>query len=504
MAVKTRPKTEAELGSMLAGMLRKKAQNPDISNYKPHDAQVNFHSSPARQRLFIGGNRSGKTVAGACETVWYLTGKHPYKTIPRKAIHGRVVASDFIQGIGKIVLPMVARWLPPSALINGSWEDSYDKTSRTLTLDNGNDVEFLSYDQDLVKFAGTSRDFVWCDEEPHEDIFQECLMRTVDVSGDFWTTLTPIDGMTWIHETLYLPGINPMNPSIHVTEVSTEDNPFLPKEAVAAISQFYTADELAARLHGRFVQRAGLVYKEFGPENIVPFLPEGPPKDQLLVASLDHGLNNATAWLWSTVDKQGNMTVFDEHYESQQIVSYHADRVHALNFDHGKVPDYYVGDPSIRNREALQGSSVLEEYASHGIYISLGNNDLKAGYSRVKARFAGLGGRKLYVTENCTNLIKELGKLRWATYASKRISKDNNAKEEQHKKDDHACDSLRYMVMSRPELMDNGTELPDTDLANAIASLPHHDDWSRGEDGIRRAVINKPRREVYDEYLGVL
>ena len=164
MAVKNaRPKTEAELGSMLASMLRKKVQNPDIFNYKPHAAQIDFHSSTASQRLFIGGNRSGKTVAGACEAVWWLTGKHPYRKVPNKTIHGRIVASDFIQGIGKIVLPMVARWLPPSALINGSWEDSYDKLSRTLTLETGNDVEFLSYDQDLVKFAGTSRDFCWFD-----------------------------------------------------------------------------------------------------------------------------------------------------------------------------------------------------------------------------------------------------------------------------------------------------------------------------------------------------
>jgi hypothetical protein len=71
----------------------------------------------------------------------------------------------------------------------------------------------------------------------------------------------------------------------------------------------------------------------------------------------------------------------------------------------------------------------------------------------------GVNNRKLFIASNCVNLIHELGRLRWATYQSKKITQDRNAKEEQHKKNDHACDSLRYFVMSRPEL-DLGTEVP--------------------------------------------
>lgn len=498
--VKFEPKSEADLGSMLVQMLRKKSRNPDITGYKPHFKQLEFHQSLAPQRLYIGGNRAGKTVGGGVEAVWWLTGKHPYRRIPDRPINGRIVASDFLQGVDKIVLPMVSRWIPPSALINGAWEDSYKKEGHTLTLANGSTVEFLSYDQDLVKFAGTSRDFVWFDEEPPQDIFQECIMRTLDVSGSIWATLTPVDGMTWIYDGLYLKGLDPTNLNVHVTEVLTTDNPYLPVDAVDTIKEFYTEDELEARLKGRFVQRAGIIYPEFSRDNnVVPFLENTPPKNHLWVAGLDHGLKNATVWLWASVDPQGNILIWDEYYETERVVSEHAEHVHRINLEHAKAPDYYIGDPSIRNREPLQGSSVLEEYASNGIYIGLANNDLKAGYSRVKARFAGLQSRKLTITENCVHTINEISRLRWATYATKRIANDNNAKEEQHKKDDHSCDALRYIVMSRPELMDQGTELPDSVMDLAKNVIPHREAF---EDGTRRARINKPVTTYYDEYTG--
>jgi hypothetical protein len=41
---------------------------------------------------------------------------------------------------------------------------------------------------------------------------------------------------------------------------------------------------------------------------------------------------------------------------------------------------------------------------------------------------------------------------RWKTWASKRIQHLNNNHEVAHKKNDHAVDSLRYFIMSRPDL----------------------------------------------------
>ena len=56
------------------------------------------------------------------------------------------------------------------------------------------------------------------------------------------------------------------------------------------------------------------------------------------------------------------------------------------------------------------------------------------------------------ITANCTNLIKEMKKLRWATFQSKKSIFENNRKEQIHKKDDHAADSARYFFSFMPDL----------------------------------------------------
>jgi hypothetical protein len=57
------------------------------------------------------------------------------------------------------------------------------------------------------------------------------------------------------------------------------------------------------------------------------------------------------------------------------------------------------------------------------------------------------------VTSDCTNLIWELGRLPFDNFANKKIAHRHNLKEKPKKKNDHACDSLRYFIMSRPELV---------------------------------------------------
>jgi hypothetical protein len=45
-----------------------------------------------------------------------------------------------------------------------------------------------------------------------------------------------------------------------------------------------------------------------------------------------------------------------------------------------------------------------------------------------------------------------MARYKWKTYASKKLNARYNNLEEPHKLNDHACDSLRYFMMSRPNL----------------------------------------------------
>jgi len=116
-----------------------------------------------------------------------------------------VVAVDFLNGVDKIILPLWKQWLPKKYLINGSWEDSYSRERHVLTLNNGSFVEFMSQDQDLDKFAGSSRHFIHFDEECPKSVWQECHARLIDTDGDWWMSQTPVQGMEWILEDVYIP-----------------------------------------------------------------------------------------------------------------------------------------------------------------------------------------------------------------------------------------------------------------------------------------------------------
>lgn len=446
-----RPKTKysvAELGSLFKDGLSKAVTRPTIHGYIPHEKQIEFHSAIDSIRLYIGGNRSGKTVGGTVEDIWWLLGKHPYLKTPEPPVRGRIVTVSYIEGIQKIIIPELAKWLPPSDLINGSWEDSYSKSERTLTLSNGSFVELMSYDQKLEKFAGTSRHFVHFDEEPPKDIYTECRMRTMDVAGRMWITMTPVEGMTWIYDDLFLKGLQSNN-NITVIIIDTEENPYISKAEADAVFADLDSKELEARKQGKFVQIGGLAFKSFDPLKHVidPILP---PHDWTHYASLDHGLNNPTCWLWHAVSPSGAVVTYDEIYANERLVDDYAREIHERNSQEGRrVPEIYVGDPAIAQRNGQTGDSIQTAYALNGVPIVLGNNDVKI---RVEKMNRYLKAGRWLIAGNCSHLINELQRVRWKVYETARKRQDNNPREEIHKYKDHAPDSAGYFFGMMPDL----------------------------------------------------
>ncbi|MFF5977070.1 terminase large subunit domain-containing protein [Streptomyces sp. NPDC012769] len=440
----------------LSDTLARLAYAPDINSYKPHDKQKAFHSSPKKSRLYIGGNRSGKTTGGIVEDIWWLLNKHPYAETPNRPVAGRIVSVDFVNGINKIIIPQLKQWIPPSYLRGGSWDKAYDAQDRILNFENGSFVELMSYDQDLDKFAGTSRDFIHYDEEPPEHIYSECQARLIDRKGRSWMTMTPVEGMTWIHDTLYEPGIAGSN-LIDVVEVDMAENPHLDPEEVELYLSTLSEDEKKIRGQGKFVQVGGLVYKAFNID--IHVIPPINPKDYIgpeykWYMSLDHGFNNPTAVLWHVVDRNNRVITFDEHYMSEKTVDFHSAVIMDRNSTHGRFPDINICDPALTQRNGVTGTSIQTEYAMRGIGMVLGNNDVVTGVAKVNQYLELAPDGKPYwlITENCANLIREMLRLRWKTWASKKQQSQNNPYDQIHKKDDHACDSARYFFSFVPEL----------------------------------------------------
>jgi len=443
-----------ELSRMVTERLKAAVTNPTMYGYNPHAKQLEFHSSVEKARLYVGGNRGGKTVGGVLEDIFWLTGEHPYRETPPPPIRGRIVVVDFNEGLEKILMPELTKWLPPSKLIDGSWERSYSKRTRTLTLENGSFVEFMSYEQEVEKFAGTSRHFIHYDEEPPKAIYTECNARLVDTGGSFWLTMTPLNGMeSFVYDQLFVPGQVPGS-GVKVVQVEMTDNPYIsPAEAERFLSSVDDPEERKARKSGHFGTVGGLAFKTFKPEiHVIPAdVFRLAPMDYQQYASMDEGFNNPTCWLWHFMTPNGIGITWDEIYQAETTVPEFAQMIHERNRQEGRrAPDVYVGDPAIAQRRSETGNSVQGAYAKEGIGILLGNNDQRYGVKKMNEYLKSL---KWFITDNCPNLIRQMGRVRWETWATSKQRDKNNAKETLHKHNDHATDAARYWFSILPDIL---------------------------------------------------
>lgn len=297
--------------------------------------------------------------------------------------------------------------------------------------------------------------------------------------------MTPVEGMTWIYDTIYEKGVLG-DKNIDITEVDMAENPHLDQQEVREFLDSLSEDEANARGHGKFVQMGGLVYKTFSPKiHIIdpidfPKL-KGPGYKHYM--SLDHGFNNPTSVHWHAVNTDNEVITFDEHYESGQIIDYHAAVIHGKEATHGRIPDIRICDPALAQKQAVTGTSIQTEYAIRGIGMVLGNNDVMTGVAKVNQYLALRedGTPSWHITRNCANLIREISRLRWKTWASKKQQNQNNPYDQIHKKDDHACDECRYFFSFMPELRQTITKkLPEAlpQIGGTSAKHPGFGDWN--------------------------
>jgi phage terminase large subunit-like protein len=444
--------------------LDKAIVKPSIYRYEPYSDQLEFHLSECPGKFASGGNRAGKTTSVVIEAIMWATNTHRWRARPvgwgQGPLQLRFIAVDIEKGINQILLPAFKRWTPRSELIDGSWEKSWNSKALVLTFKNGSTIDFLTYNMDLERHGGVPRHIVFFDEEPPREIFNEALMRLLDYDGWWVISATPVKGMGWTYDMLWEPAEEgQLDGLVSIHQLDPANNPYLQAEDK---SRFYIAmddEEREMRSTGKFVARSGLVFPTFQKSTHVvdPFIP---PANWRFFSSVDHGFNNPTAWLWHAVAPDGRIITFAEHYEREMTVNQHALAVIEREAGFRRTPTLRVGDPAMSQRSAITGTSILQEYASHGLYISTENipHEVMIGIEKMQQYFAPQIGpdgdeRPMWqITSNCPRFIRELRKLRWATYESTKHAYSLNRQEKVHKKDDHAFDSARYFATIMPDL----------------------------------------------------
>ncbi len=415
-----------------------------------HKKQLLFHKCPKKNRWVFGGNRSGKTECGAVESIYIARGNHPYRE-NRDNVFGWVVSlSQQVQrdvAQAKILHYLNRSWIEDITMLSGKKESPeygiIDQIKIRNVFGGISTIGFKACEQGREKFQGSSLDFVWFDEEPPKDIYDECRMRVLDKKGDIFGTMTPLKGLTFIYDEIYLNQKN--NPEVWCEFMEWADNPYLDKTEVKALNDSLSDDLLESRRYGRFKASEGLVYPEFD-ENIHVIEPINLPKEWQDNISIDPGLNNPLSAHWYSVDYDGNVYVQAEHFEAGRDVIYHAQKIKEISarLKWKKDQSGRIGAliDSAANQKTLSSlKSVSELFYEQGVNVNPQvNKDMFSGIQRVKQYLKVVDGKpKIYVFKNCVNLIRELKSYRWGEGENPR------------KTDDHALDELRYYLMTKPQ-----------------------------------------------------
>lgn len=414
-----------------------------------HKKQVEFHRCKKRNRWVFGGNRSGKSECGAVEVVWLARGIHPYRQ-NKDNIFGWVVSlSSQVQrdvAQSKILHYINPNWIKDIVMLSGKKESPHSGIIDYIILKNvfGGEsrIGFKSCDQGREKFQGTSLDFVWFDEEPPLDIYMECKMRVLDKCGDIFGTMTPLKGLTWVYDTIYLNAYN--DDEVWCIFMEWADNPYLSQKEIKSISCSMSSEELESRRYGKFTSGGGLVYKDFDiNENIIE--PFDVPKEWYDNISIDPGLHNPLSCHWYAVDYDGNVYVIAEHYASMMDITEHSKRIKEISDSLGwkRTSSGMISaliDSASTQKTLASSRSVAELFYDLGILVNTKvNKDLFSGISRVKSYIKDANGeRHLFIFSNCVNMIREIKGYFWGN------------DDAPVKRDDHAMDELRYYIMSKP------------------------------------------------------
>ena len=434
-------------------ILAARKKNDKLAAYntgrKKHKKQLAFHRCKKRNRWVFGGNRSGKTECGAVEAIWLARGIHPWRK-NRKNVFGWVVSlSQQVQrdvAQSKILHYLPPEWIVDITMLSGRKDSPSGGVIDQIKIKNVfggiSTMGFKSCDQGREKFQGSSLDFVWFDEEPPKDIYEECLMRVMDRRGDIFGTMTPLKGMTFIYNEIYLNRKN--NPEVWCQFMSWEDNPFLSKQEIKLLESALDGPSLDSRRYGKFSSGEGLVYPEFDPAvHVIPPFPI-PPEWQDAI-SIDPGLNNPLSAHWYAVDWDGNIYVVAEHFAAGRDVDFHARSIKhicgLMGWKSASKGRYCALIDSAANQRTLASSkSVAELFCDNGILVNTNvNKDVFSGICRVKEYLKrGNGRADIYIFDTCRNMIEEFLTYSWGSGDSPK------------KVDDHCMDELRYYIMSRP------------------------------------------------------
>jgi PBSX family phage terminase large subunit len=444
--------------------------------YEPHAKQRQWIDSYAREKLFGGAKRGGKSAAIAMHiTLLSMAFPGNRGLLARKAMTDLLdsTIAEFQQIVNPDIYELkrgdrkiIFKTDPPSEVLyrglgeEGEFEKAKSVTIGFLALDEPSEIPksaFLQLNAQLTHVLPNGKrppymTILGCNPEPG-----------------------------WVKER-YVDSIDPAH--VYV-QALPRDNPGLPGGWEAELRANNDEDWVRRYLDGSWDVFEGQIFTELSDrlhnlDNWTNLLADSDYEAWLaglrMIGCIDHATTGITTYGQDGIDKDENMFSVDEYYRSNRLISEHAIDIKGMMGEYGPN-DYTLIDPSTAAK-TQQGPhelfSYLDEYHRNGIHaipatrsaIEVGINLLKEFLHVNQNRrhpFTGEWGspRWMISKSRCPNLWKELTELRKELLPAGGI---------RYLGSDHAIDTKRYVAMSRPKPAPQ-TQRDAKPLSNTVETL---------------------------------
>ncbi|KAA3609391.1 MAG: hypothetical protein DWQ01_08645 [Planctomycetota bacterium] len=446
-----------------------KAKLFELLDYRPGKKQARLHSSLARARVLSGGARGGKSLWAEKDVLPILLtpGTQGWIVAPR---YDQAKEYDYIQTdlaalkktgqvpwrISKSTnnpkqgdMELQLSWSP-----DGEIPDSWVRVKSVMVEDS-----LLSEELDWVIVVEASR-------LPRRVWEEYLLMRLTTRNGVALFPSTP-RGDNWFSE-LEEKGRSPdarRRLVVESLQVSARDNPIMGSEQEGFAREMMDEETFREQFEGIPTHRGGLVYPGFSAETHVIDMEEAgwvdaegwPTGSWTVYRGWDFGFTNPTAILWVGIDEDGRYFVFHEHYANRMVLGQHVEAL--ADFEQLEVTRTENGDlEEVHEQEKVEMTYTdwspehQAELANFGITSTKAEKDVGQGIRAVRELLVVRGDQKpgLMVDSKCIHLLKEFSRYK---YPENRGREDRDPDEKPLKKNDHALDALRYVVLSTKEIV---------------------------------------------------
>ena len=360
--------------------------------FEPYPKQQLFMDlgSTYPERLLIAGNQVGKSDTGAYETACHVTGIYPpwwkglrfdQNTGPCDAWVGGtsgIATRDGPQaklfgppGVDEL---LGTGFIPKSAIIGQpssgrSATASFD-TAHIRHVSGGiSPLGFKSYEQDRRHWQGTTKKFIWFDEEPPEEIYTEGLARLAATGGSHILTFTPLFGFSEVVKRFLEPDPKFASRRVFVQMALTDAKHMTPEKLEATLSM-YPRHEWAARRDGDPHLAGGLIFSA-APADLEEakwaYMPGEPglmfPAHWPLLWGIDFGIDHpfaAVLLAWDRDSDAGHILAGFRVRDSLPLV--HADMLRRIA---ANVPVAWPHDGHVRDSNS--GEEMAKIYKKHGL-----------------------------------------------------------------------------------------------------------------------------------------